>query len=287
MAFAMGKPCLLFIEEGVTCDGFMKSMSTYKTYNRETLSTSKEIESIVASIHALRMESFESNIIPDQEASGFYQDRISYLVELLGEPECPLWRYTNSRILVFTRTLEGHIVQGSWAKSVPETVNDKIDYTLKCLINDSPVEAIQQVYKDTPRQLQVGLDFPDKPSKDDSVKIEFVSSSPFFNKAIKADVMEKENVGGRSFDCVDGLVPTQPTKRLHVLFRFPSWYKVNKKTLLPFVGSYSGDIDYLVESEIKRCNISKDEFGSNLQVDLRIESPLLRHIYGVAWNLDE
>jgi len=52
----------------------------------------------------------------------------------------------------------------------------------------------------------------------------------------------------------------------------------------PFVASYTNKIDYLVESEMKRMIINKDDFGENIIVEISVQSPLLQHIYGIASN---
>jgi len=50
------------------------------------------------------------------------------------------------------------------------------------------------------------------------------------------------------------------------------------------IGSYTRAIDYIVESEMQRAKHTIDSFGGDLIFNLDVNSPLLRHMYGVAWN---
>lgn len=288
MAYALKKPTLIVIEEGVTCDGFLGNLGTYKAFNRDSLYTNDFIKTAVTSIHGLRMQAVEqNNLLPDQDAVGFFADRVCFLVDLVKENEKPVWNYQSTRKLVFTRPLAGQIKQCSWADNLPEGATEKIKYELKCLSNSGPIDPIVQVIRDTPQQIELGLEFSDNPKKDDWIEIEFSSSSPNFNWLAKADIKDHAGIpiGGKIFDCIDGLIPIQPTRELHMQIRFPGWYLIDRSSIFPFVGSYSGSIDYLAESEMKRCSIETSKFGSNTQVDIKVESPLMRHVYGVAWNL--
>lgn len=288
MAFALKKPTLIIIEEGVTCDGFLANLGTYKTFDRNKLCAYDFIKTVVSSIHGLRMQAVEqNNLLPDQEASGFFADRVSLLVDLNKDNGKPIWNYFSTRKLVFTRPLEGQLKQGSWVDHLPHDATEKIIYDLKCISNSGPVDPIIQVIRDTPQQIELGIEFAIKPQKDDWIEIEFISASPHFNRLSKADVQDQERVsiGGKAFDCFDGLIPIQPTRELHVQFRFPSWYPIENDSIFPFVGSYSGGINYLTESEMKRCCIETKKFGTNTQVDIKVESPLMGNVYGVAWNL--
>jgi hypothetical protein len=288
MAYALKKPTLIVIEDGVTCDGFLANLGTYKTFERTSLHTNDFVKTIVSSIHGLRLQAVEqNNLLPDQDAAGFFADRVSFLCELTKDAGRPVWNYHSTRKLVFTRPLEGQLKQGSWVDYIPEGATEKIRYELKCTSNSGPVDPIVQLIRDTPQQIELGIEFAVRPQKDDWIEIEFFSASQYFNWLSKADVQDQERpvIGGKAFDCIEGLIPIQPTREMHIQIRFPGWYSIDKCSIFPFVGSYSGGIDYLAESEIKRCNIEVTKFGTNTQVDIKVESPLMRHIYGVAWNL--
>lgn len=70
---------------------------------------------------------------------------------------------------------------------------------------------------------------------------------------------------------------------MHAQFSFSSSYRLNIDHIHPFVGCYSAGVDYQVSSEIDHAKIDKVNFGDGSQVEISVESPLLRHIYGIVW----
>ena len=90
-------------------------------------------------------------------------------------------------------------------------------------------------------------------------------------------------VDGRNFTVFDGIVPVNRAKNMEIQFRFPREYKIDKADAAFFVASFSRNIDYIVESEIERATIKKEVVGGKLTITATITSPLLRHVYGVAW----
>jgi hypothetical protein len=60
---------------------------------------------------------------------------------------------------------------------------------------------------------------------------------------------------------------------------------MKKEEVRAFVGSFARELSFEVESEIKRLkSLSVEDIGGNIIVRMEIESPLLNHLYGVAWN---
>lgn len=288
MAFALKKPTLLVIEDGVNCDGFISNFGTFMKFDRTKLYTNEFLKKIVASIHQLRLQAVEqNNLLPDQDAAGFFAENVSFLIELHKENETPVWHYNSTRKLIFTRPFEGEIKNSAWAEYVPPEATEKIKHTVTCSFNRDGINPIIKVIRDTPQQLEVGLAFETSPQKDDWVEIDFSYSSPYLNAVLKSQVAEQKriHINGKVFDCLDGIIPIQPSREVHVQLRFPSWYPIDVSSIYPVVGSYSGGIDYVVDSEIKRCSINTTKFGGTTQVDIKAESPLMRHVYGVAWNL--
>jgi len=290
MAYALKKPTLIVVEDGITREGFIGNFGTFITLDRDNVYTNAFIKKIVSSLHELRMQAVEQhNLLPDQDAAGFYAESVTFLIEAINNNEKQQWNYTSTRKLVFTRTYDGQIKNSSWAEHVPDNAMEKISHTINIKTNRDGVRPISQITKDTPQQLEITIDFEDKPQKDDWVEIEFCVASPYLNALCKSDISDDKRtlINGKKYDCFDGLIPIQPTRDLHVQFRFPSWYKIDQNSIYPFVGSYSGGIDYIVESETKRCKIEITKFGASIQIDIRVESPLMRHVYGVAWNIIE
>lgn len=290
MAYALKKPTLIVVENDIKRDGFIGNFGTFISFERGNIYSNAFIKKMVSSLHELRMQAVEQhNLLPDQDAAGFYAESVAFLIELAQHNEKQLWNYTSTRKLVFTRLYEGQIKNSAWAEYIPSNASEKISYTSNITASRESINSICQKTKDTPQQLEISIDFDDKPQKDDWVEIEFSYASPYLNALHKTDVSDDKRtlINGKHYDCFDGLIPIQPTRDMHIQFRFPSWYRIDKGSIYPFVGSYSGGIDYIVESEIMRCKIEITKFGSSTQVDIRVESPLMRHVYGVAWNLDE
>lgn len=288
MAYALKKPTLIIIEENVKCDGFIANLGTFIKFDRSKIYTTEFIKKTISSIHQLRLQAVEQNyLLADNEANGYYAERASTLIELLYDKDKPKWHYISSRKLIFTRLCEGQIKNGAWADYVPEDASEKIDYRIRCSSNRGDIKETTQVIKNTTQQLEIGIIFDPQPQKDDSIEIDFFYASPYFNPVLKSQTPEnkRHHIGGKTFDCFDGMIPIQPTREMHLQFRFPDWYTIDLTSIFPFVGSYSGGVDYIVESEIKRCTITNVNFGGSIQIDIKIESPIMRHVYGVAWNL--
>jgi hypothetical protein len=53
---------------------------------------------------------------------------------------------------------------------------------------------------------------------------------------------------------------------------------------MPFVGSYSGKVDYILEDETKRMKVTEDSYAGDLFIEISIQNSLPQHIYGIVWN---
>lgn len=289
MAFALKKPTLLVIEDEVNTDGFMSNFGTFLKFKRAELYAPPFIKKIVSSVHELRLQAVEQNkLLPDQDAAGFFAEKVSFLVEVYKEGDKVKWKYNSSRKLVFTRPFDGQIKNSAWADYLPPEAIEKIEHTVSLNSNRELLPQTQTI-KDTPQQIEIGIGFEKAPQKDDWIEIDFEYSSPHLNATKKSQIIDEKRsyINGKTYDCLDGLIPIQASREMHLQFRFPAWYPIDVASILPIVGSYSAGIDYVVESEIKRCQINTTKFGGNLQIDIKIESPLLRHVYGIAWNLKQ
>ena len=287
MAYALQKPTLIVIEESVSRDGFLSNFGTFIVFNRDKLYTDEFIKKVVSSLHELRMEAVEQHdLLPDQDASGFYAENVSFLIELVQGSPLPKWNYSSTRKLVFTRPHVAQIKNSAWAEYVPENYSENIDFTSDIKVSRDDLQYTLNTTRNTPSQLEITIDFEEKPKKDDWIELEFNYSSSFLNPLSREDVDENKCLilSGKKYHCCDGMIPIQPTREMNLQIRFPSWYKIDKNSIYPFVGSYSAGVDYIVESEIKRCNIKETKFGGTTIIDISVESPLMRHLYGVAWN---
>lgn len=290
MSYALKKPALIFLENGVTTEGFIQNYGTFIPFERTKLYENDFIKKSISSLHELRLQAVDQhNLLPEQDAAGFYAEYISFLIEASKENDEPTWIYNTSRKLIFLRPFSGQIKNSAWVEYLPEGITTPIKHDFKLELCRDDLNPKTEVLKNSPQQVEIATSFEGKPQKDDWVDFEFTYSSPHLNRLNKSEVSEdkRTKINGKLYDCIDGLIPIQPTRFMHVQLRFPQWYKIEKDSIFPFVGSYSAGIDYVLESEIKRCQIDITKFGGSTQIDIRVESPLMRHVYGVAWNLEK
>jgi len=287
MAFSLEKPTLLFIEKGVAVDGFLGNYGTYLEFERDNLLTNEFLKNAIKSIHTLRMKTVDSNNLLGYNPIGYFADSVNMLIELTKDNNIPIWKYNTTRKLIFTKEYKNHLKNVAWIDNLPEDATELIDYTLNVHPNDELTKYEVIELKNVPNNLELAIEFDPSPKKDDWVEIDFEYKSKHFNIINKKDELQEKHfiLEDKRYDAIDGMIPIQPTRELFISFRFPSWYKIDKESIFPFVGSYSGGIDYIAHSEIARCEINRRQFGGSLQIDLRIENPLMRHVYGVAWNV--
>jgi len=288
IAFALNKPTLLIVEENIKIDGFANNFGTKLIFNRDNLFKLEFLKKAIKSIHSLRMKAMDTNNLLHSDATGYYANSINMLIELTKEGEDAIWKYSTSRELVFTKNFNGQIKNIAWADALPPGATELIEYNINPHLSDGDISINVSELVNTPSKLELVMSFDNMIKKDETLKIDFEYMSKYFSLITKKDEVEYDShiIEDKLFDALDGMIPIQPTKIMHIQFRFPSWYKLQKNSLFPFVASYSGGIDYLTPTELERCNIDITEFGGNLLVDLKIENPLMRHVYGLAWNLE-
>ena len=97
------------------------------------------------------------------------------------------------------------------------------------------------------------------------------------------DTQADIEIDSRHYSAYDGVIPVNRAKDIEIQFRFPREYRLNESDAQFFVASFVQGVDYIVQSEIERAQIQKEVVGGKLSITARISSPLLRHVYGVAW----
>jgi len=139
----------------------------------------------------------------------------------------------------------------------------------------------------TSERIEAGLEIDPSPEAGDYIEYSTVTKSRYFKPVWEEDIAEDSlplRIQNRNYKCYDGQIYIQRTKKAYIEFRFPREYGLKPQHVEPFVGSYTGNVDYIVESEIQRARVEKKHFAGMLTIRMEIDSPLLRHIYGVAWN---
>lgn len=289
MAYGKEVPILLFVEESVAIDGMKGNFCTHITFNRENLRNNDIIEKIVRSIHGIKLEIISPyDLVYDHDSPEVIADHVKQLIELRADGDSYLWSYTTSKKLQFLNTFKKGIPVSFWA-TVPAKIPDgekpiEIEIQLDSHSRDLSMKVEKQ--KEGPDCAKSTIKIEPHPEKGDFIEYSSYAESKYFNPIFNEDIAEKiiVTVDGEAFQCVDGFIPIQRTKIATLEIRFPRGFGLSKKNIRFFVGSYTDEVDYIVESEIARATVEMSELGGHLTAKMEIESPLLRHMYGFAWN---
>lgn len=292
MAYGLDTPILLLKENGVELDGFMGNFGTHFTFERDKVKDNKIIEQIISSIHGLKMDVVSPHdLVYDQDISEFYAENIYHLVELITKDGEFCWVYSSTKKIIFQKQYKRKLNTGFWA-----TTNVKVPDGSPLMECDVKVDGGSRCFtitKDILRHksdcYEASLKIDPAPVEDDYIEYSTIAKSKFLNPIFKEDMIDPVPiaVGENNFFAFDGVIPIQRTKKATIEFRLPREFGLKKDDVQPFVGSYTSNVDYVVESEIKRSKITKESFGGNITIRMEVDSPLLRHIYGIAWNPPE
>jgi len=289
MAYAMDKPMLLFKEEGVIANGFIDNYGTHMNFFRDKLYDHELMRSFISSIHSIKVESISSkDLIPEIDV-GFYNDNLTALFEIIKDGNSFSWKYSSTRKMIFTENFQGII--RSFAMAEIEVKDETKNIMWNCEIIDASSKEFKlntTIEKESTDTIHLTHSVSPKPESNQYIELLSTFQSRNLNAITKEDVGEPATkVGNKVFHCYDGKILTQRTKKLKLQFRFPRNYAICSNSIFPFVASYTAGIDYIVESEIKRADILFEKLGGNIIVSIYTESPLIGHLYGVAWNFKD
>jgi len=291
MAYAMEKQILLLAEDGVLLDGFMKQYCTYMTFTKSSFTDFKFLEKLIFSIHNLKLNSKAMDIILTNHGAmqNAYAEFMNMLQSLDIDKGNYVWNVGVVRKLIFTGTWTAPIKGGCWSPHRPNNseVQKDIDWNItieeasRDFKFDTVVESIG------PEGVHLSSKLVPCPQKGDHITYSALFKSTFINPIYKEDVTNQEpeiTLQGRRYYCCDGLIPILRIQKAKIQFRFPSEYWRQVGAYEAIVGSHSARVDYVVDSEIKRMHMNEDRFGISTVVSCEIDSPMLDHIYGIAWN---
>jgi hypothetical protein len=288
MAFALKKPMLLIRENEVDVKGFLSNYGTYVSFSRSDLWSPGLLRTLISSIHNLKIETIEPHdLVPSCDISHYYAKSLTQLTELVKKNDGFVWKYFQNRNLVFKEKFEGVIHGGAWATIPCKETSEHIIWDCKINKSSRDFKLDFNVLMDTPDRLDYTINISPPPIPGDHIEFAVSYESKYFNALFKKDTDRVYEIGGKSFDCFDGIIPIQKTDWLKCQYRFPKEYPLQKEAVSPAVSSHSSGIDPLVESETNRLSYSVEDFGGNLVITLSIQDPLLRHLYGIAWNTIE
>jgi len=291
MAFANKKPILILAEDGVDMSsGFTSGYDTYLHFNRKSLKDSEFLEKVIASIHGMKMDviSPQDLQIAQQGHEHVFAEYIRNLTELVDQSGSLIWRFSTTRRLRFTSRFTTPILLAAWAEVPPSKTHEcKIKWSVEFKNGNKPFRLIPTEESCTCDNCLISLKFEPEPEADDFIEYSEAFESPYLNPVFLEDIRDPRTkiiIKGKKYLCFDGLVPIFRTKDLKIQFRFPPSLGLRPDDFEPFVGSYTNKMDYLVESEMERMAMNKDDFGGNVLIEISIQSALPQHMYGVAWN---
>jgi hypothetical protein len=289
MAFAMSLPVLMFVENEVLIDGFKSNYGTYKLFDRTKLKDDDMIHAIIKAIHEFKlMLVSDYNVLIDQGADEFYAEYLYRLLELKCSGDEYAWEYTNTKKLKFLKPYKKALKTAAWAEFPFEVPSDAevVDWKIIVHGGSKDFQIKETVQTLTPLCFEALMKIEPHPEVDDYIEFSVIAKSKYFNPLWldQIDPKKKHNIDEKDYYCIDGTIPIQRTKKAILEFRFPREYGMMQNDITPFVGSYTSNIDYLVPSELERFKPCIDNFAGNLCVRMEINSPLLHHYYGIAWN---
>jgi hypothetical protein len=293
MAFAHKKPILLFVEEGVdTTPGFANNYGTFCQFNRTELGKPVFVEKAVNSIHTLKLEVVSPHELQVQQLGqkDCFQEKAHMLIELVDIGSGAFtWRYNTTKRLRFTARFPEPIQCAAWAAiPINKGANaPNINWSVEVIGGTKPFTVNPLIDSQTPEKCDISLVIDPIPEPNDYIEYTSTFESPFLSPIFASDIIDTNagiEIDGTKYIAYDGPLPITRTKDLRVQMRFPKSYGLRPSAFKIFVGCFTNKIDYLIPSEMHRLTTNIEDFGGNIVINLQTESPLLQHIYGIAWN---
>lgn len=288
-AYSLKKPLLVIKEETVRADGFLNSYGTHLAFDRTKLWTTDFLRKAILSIHNVKLGALSDHeLLLSQEVTEFIAQRVSHLYELEREGVGFYWQHSMQRTIDFTKNFNKPLKISRWNDSaVGKAADDlkQIELTFEIIKSSRNFDFTIEYEEHTAYGVTANVLFNPLPVAGDSIEY-FVS---FRGKHLCATYLEdtdsipEVDIEGRRYAAFDGVIPVNRAKDIEIQFRFPREYRLAEGDAQFFVASFAQGIDYVVKSEIERAHIQKEVVGGKLSITARITSPLMRHVYGVAW----
>jgi hypothetical protein len=290
IAFAFGKniPVLMFVERNVTTEGFINNFGTNLLFDRNNISTPEFIEKAVEAVYNLRRRVDELAPELTYGMPECYAEHIYQLIELRPDGNDFIWQYSSSRRLVFVQQTRRGIPAGIWttiSHNLPSNApNLQMEFSL--ISSSRNIELIPIIERQSPSSFEAILKMDPAPEEGDFIEYSTSSSSRYTNPVWLDEAPTEASIHLSSGDYIwaDGLSILHETKRASLQFRIPKEYGMRKDELRVFAGNFFRQFNYEVESEKNRIKSIVEEFGGNIVIRMEMESPLVNHLYGVAWN---
>jgi len=288
-AYGADTPVLMIVEDGVELAGFKSNFGTYLSFKRKELSSPAFVEKAVEAIHDLHLQLSENvEVAAVHGMTEAYAEFIRHLIELRFTGSDFLWQYSTSKKLVYTHASKRSIPSSYWTNVVCDIPPDTPDLAWELRLDDSTrgINLEHTIERQTPQCVEAIIKISPPPEAGDFVEYSTFTASRYLNPVWddEAPAARPVHLNNGDYVCIDGMVFLHRTKRALLEFRFPRESLLGRGDLVPFVGIYTSAIDYEVESELKRVALDVEDFGGNVTMRMEIDSPLLGHMYGIAWN---
>jgi hypothetical protein len=292
MAYAHGKPILLFVENGVdTSAGFVRGYCTFLDFDRSALTSPSFLEKAVHSIHEVKCGVLRAHDVEIYQLGeeNLFCEKTFMLADLVETPAGLTWRYSITKRHRFTakfiQPLKGAAFAAVPVNVLPTAPSIKWSHAMH--YGSKAFSITPTVESESPSKCEIAFQIDPPPENGDVLEYSVYYESPYLTPLYDGDVAEKRNVvavDGKQYLACEGIIPIVRTEQLRFQVRLPRSYGVACSEVKPFVGSYTTKVDYIVPSEMKRMRVDVEDFGGTSVITLLTESPLLGHIYGVAWN---
>jgi len=289
MAYGLGKRILIVGENGVRFDGFMNTYCTRLPFTRADLARPAFIEKLVDTIFTFRHEVAGSTTAVPNYATEYYSESTRNMVSLEYDGQDYLWTVATKKRLRFEAPLGREIISIVWPAvssndgahhALPEW-EVTIDAASRQFEMQSVVRSIQ------PDRLELALRFQPDPQPGDLIEFTRTFKSrrlnPLSSKDLPPGASPAIVINGRGYPVRDGVLIGERVRKLHAHYSFAAEYGLRPESVAAFVASHGYTLEYLAPWELARTSVDVESFGKKLLIDLRVDDPIPRYLYGIAW----
>jgi len=291
IAFACGidTPILAIMEGGVNKGGFKEKFRTYLQFDRGKLNDPSFIQDAIRSIHEFKVDLIDHDQISSAyEPADSHAETLTHLVELKKHGDDFVWEYSTTKKIVYTKDSNRSFptsVFSTQGVKIPDN-SDPIHWDYEHISSSRGLRLIPTIDQQTAACVDVRLKPEPAAEENDHITYRTYSRSRYLIPLWEDEAADdrKVHLEKGDFRVSEGLLFIHRTKKAIIEFRLCREYGIEKKDIVPFVGSYTSSIDFEVESELERANVRVEDFGGSLTIRMEIDSALPGHLYGIAWN---
>jgi hypothetical protein len=289
MAFGQEKRILMFAENCVQMEGLTRTYGTYLGFDRAQVMNGTFLKAAVESVDRLRQSSYAvHDFMINQHPTEYYALKAAHSYALDDFGNGLEWRHSMRRKIRFTKAMQRPLKISRWNDSAEgKASNGMPSVEVVFEINRSTRKFVPtiEVVGSSAYHIDGDVTFEPNPIENDEIEYTVTYKGAHLMPVYLDEVTASKpvHIGGQIFRAFDGVIPVTPIEVLEIEFRFAA-IAVGGVQPQFFVGSYSKNVDYLVDSEVGRAKVKRDEIGANLVLRATVSSALLRHVYGVAWE---